>query len=145
MVLGWALIQGHRAERVRALTLRWSGLLSVAIIGQPVGQSRILRELCRYPELMRETGGMSKPLVTDDLWMVIEPLLPPEPKGGGPRINNRAVLTGIVFVLKSGIPWEMLPQELGCGRGMTCWRWLCDWQHTGVWERLDWSRASRWW
>jgi transposase len=42
---------------------------------------------------------------------VIEPLLPeepPKPKGGGPRIDERAALKGIIFVLKSGIPWEML-------------------------------------
>lgn len=102
---------------------------------------------------------MSKPLVSDELWTIIEPLLPPDPpkpKGGRPRVPNRAVLTGIIFVLKSGIPWEMLPQELGCGSGVTCWRRLRDWQQAGVWERLhqvlldrlgesdriDWSRAS---
>ncbi len=102
---------------------------------------------------------MSKPLVSDDLWTIIEPLLPPEPpkpKGGRPRVPNRAALTGIIFVLKSGIPWEMLPQEMGCGSGVTCWRRLRDWQHAGVWERLhqvlldrlgkadriDWSRSS---
>ena len=57
---------------------------------------------------------MPKPLVTDELWEVIEPLLPkklPKPKGGRPRLGNRATLTGILFVLKSGIPWQMLPQE----------------------------------
>lgn len=102
---------------------------------------------------------MAKQLVTDELWESIEPLLPPEPpkpEGGRPRIDNRAVLTGIVFVLKSGIPWEMLPQEMGCGSGMTCWRRLKEWHEAGVWERLhlvlldrlgeadqiDWERAS---
>jgi transposase len=102
---------------------------------------------------------MSKPLVSDELWAVIAPLLPkepPKPKGGRPRVSDRAVLSGIIFVLKSGIPWEMLPQEMGCGSGMTCWRRLRDWHRVGVWERLhqellrrlqeadklDWSRAS---
>jgi transposase len=102
---------------------------------------------------------MAKPLVSDDLWAVVAPLLPPEPskpKGGRPRVPDRAALTGIIFVLKSGIPWEMLPQELGCGSGMTCWRRLRDWHEAGVWDRLhrelldrlgeagqiDWSRAS---
>ena len=82
---------------------------------------------------------MAKKLVTDELWETIEPLLPPEPpksQGGRPRIDDRAALTGIVFVLKSGIPWEMLPQEMGCGSGMTCWRRLKEWQEAGVWERL---------
>jgi transposase len=102
---------------------------------------------------------MAKELVTDKLWNTIAPLLPPEPpkpQGGRPRIDDRAALTGIVFVLKSGIPWEMLPKEMGCGSGMTCWRRLKAWQEAGVWERLhlvlldrlgeadqiDWERAS---
>ena len=102
---------------------------------------------------------MAKKLVTDELWEVIEPLLPEEPskpKGGRPRIDDRAALSGILFVLKSGIPWEMLPQEMGCGSGMTCWRRLKEWHEAGVWEELhrrlldrlgeanqiDWERAS---
>ena len=103
---------------------------------------------------------MAKRLLTDDLWEVIAPLLPAEPakpKGGRPRaITNRAALTGILFVLRTGIPWELLPQEMGCGSGMTCWRRLREWQHAGMWHRLhqtllnrlgardaiDWSRAS---
>ena len=102
---------------------------------------------------------MAKPLVSDELWAIVAPLLPPEPpkpRGGRPRVPDRACLTGIIFVLKSGIPWELLPQELGCGSGMTCWRRLRDWQKAGVWEALhhelldrlgsagqiDWSRAS---
>src|ERR671929_204355 len=102
---------------------------------------------------------MSTLLISDELWAVIEPLLPPEPpkpKGGRPRVPDRAALTGIVFVLRSGIPWELLPQEMGCGSGVTCWRRLREWQQAGVWDRLhqslldrlgradqiDWSRAS---
>jgi transposase len=102
---------------------------------------------------------MAKELVTDELWEVIEPLLPeepPKPKGGRPRIDDRAALTAIIFVLKSGIPWEMLPKEMGCGSGMSCWRRLKEWQEAGVWERLhqklldrlgeadqiEWERAS---
>jgi transposase len=102
---------------------------------------------------------MAKELVTDELLETIEPLLPPEPpkpQGGRPRIDDRAALTGIVFVLKSGIPWEMLPKEMGCGSGMSCWRRLKEWHEAGVWERLhrvllerlgeadqiDWERAS---
>jgi transposase len=102
---------------------------------------------------------MAKELVTDELWETIEPLLapePPKPQGGRPRIDDRAALTGIVFVLKSGIPWEMLPKEMGCGSGMTCWGRLKEWHEAGVWERLhrvlldrlgeadqiDWERAS---
>lgn len=101
---------------------------------------------------------MAKQLVSDELWDQIAPLLPaepPKPKGGRPRIPDRQALAGIVFVLKTGIPWEDLPQEMGCGSGMTCWRRLRDWQQAGVWDelhrmllerlrkadRIDWSRA----
>jgi hypothetical protein len=80
---------------------------------------------------------MAKELVTDELWEVVEPLLPeepPKPKGGRPRVDDRAALTGILFVLKSGIPWEMLPQEMGCGSGMTCWWRLKEWHEAGVWS-----------
>ncbi len=44
------------------------------------------------------------------------------------------VLSGILFVLYTGIAWEFLPQELGFVSGMTCWRRLRDWHHAGVWE-----------
>jgi transposase len=100
-----------------------------------------------------------KPLVSHALWAVVEPLLPPEPpkpKGGRPRLSDRAVLNGIIYVLRTGTAWELLPPELGWGSGMTCWRRLRDWQHAGVWDRLhrvllerlaganriDWSRAA---
>jgi transposase len=59
---------------------------------------------------------MSKELVSDELWKAIKPLLPEwpdKPKGGRPRVPDRAALTSIVFVLKSGIPWKMLPKEMG--------------------------------
>ena len=91
------------------------------------------------PAIDVTVGDMAKELVPDELWETIEPLLPPEPpkpKGGRPRVDNRAALSGIIFVLKSGIPWEMLPQEMGCGSGVTCWRRLREWQEAGVWERL---------
>src|SRR5512141_346380 len=84
---------------------------------------------------------MAKPLLDDDLWNEVAPLLPaPKPRRsrfpGRKPIDNRQALTGILFVLKTGIPWEYLPQEMGCGSGMTCWRRLRDWQQVGVWDRL---------
>jgi transposase len=104
---------------------------------------------------------MAKPLVSDTLWERIEPLLPPQkPRRsrypGRKPIDRRKVLCGIIFVLKTGIPWEEVPQEMGCGCGMTCWNYLQAWQRAGVWQRLhevllaelqeadriDWSRAA---
>jgi transposase len=104
---------------------------------------------------------MAKPILDDDLWNVVEPLLPPPKRRrfrypGRKPVPHRAALTGILFVLRTGIPWEYLPQELGCGSGMTCWRRLRTWQRRGVWDKLhrvllerlqeadqiDWSRAA---
>jgi transposase len=97
-------------------------------------------------------------LLPDGLWDLVEPLLPapsPKPRGGRPRLSDRVCFAGIVFVLRSGIPWRMLPKELGCGSGMSCWRRLRDWQQAGLWDlihfallnwlsrenQIDWSRA----
>lgn len=98
-------------------------------------------------------------IVSDDLWARIEPLLPvPERNPRHPgrrRMDARKNLQGILFVLYTGIQWEFLPQELGFGSGMTCWRRLEEWNRAGVWPRLhelllaelqaagklDWSRA----
>lgn len=97
-------------------------------------------------------------LISDDFGTLLLLILPPtrsKPRGGRPRIPDRACLRGVVFVLRTGIPWEMLPKELGCGSGMTCWRRLRDWQQASVWDlihfalldwlsrysKIDWSRA----
>src|SRR6202167_1811480 len=102
---------------------------------------------------------MAKPLVPDALWERIESLLPaqpPKPRGCPPPKPDSAVLAGILIVLRTGIPWEYLPKEMGCGSGMTCWRRLRDWHEAGIWQalhglllaelngagRIDWSRAA---
>ncbi len=82
---------------------------------------------------------MAFTLLPDRLWNEIQPLLPrekPKPKGGRPRVHNRACLTGIVFMLRTGMPWNFIPAELGCGSGVTCWRRLRDWTKAGVWPRI---------
>jgi len=84
---------------------------------------------------------MAKPLLDDELWSMIQPLLPPpKPRRvkfpGRKPLDHRKVLTGILFVLKSGIPWEDLPKEMGCGSGMSCWRYLEAWQQAGVWDKV---------
>jgi transposase len=102
---------------------------------------------------------MAKPIVDDRLWKLIEPLFPVKKRRfrypGRKPLDNRATLTGILFVLRTGIPWEDLPREMGCGSGMTCWRRLRDWWKAGVWsqvhqvllrelrgaDQIDWSRA----
>lgn len=104
---------------------------------------------------------MAKQLLDDALWETVSALLPPPKKRrfrypGRKPLEDRKCLEGILFVLKTGIPWEDLPQEMGCGSGMSCWRRLHAWQEVGVWERLhnvlldrmrgadkiDWSKAA---
>lgn len=83
---------------------------------------------------------MSPRLIDDELWELIAPLLPPRTRRyrypGRRRLDDRKVLNGILFVLTTGIAWQRLPQELGYGSGMTCWRRLRDWQQAGVWQQL---------
>src|SRR3977135_1303363 len=102
---------------------------------------------------------MAAALLPDPLWALVEPFLPAparRPIGGPPRVSDRGRLRWPSFVVRSGIPWQMLPQELGCGSGMTCWRRLRDWQQAGVWDlihfallnwlargdQIDWARAG---
>ncbi len=97
--------------------------------------------------------------VPEELWVRLEPLIPKRSRRfrypGRRPLDDRLVLSGILFVLCTGVGWERLPKELGFGCGMTCWRRLRDWQDAGVWKRLhgllleelqaageiDWSRA----
>jgi transposase len=85
---------------------------------------------------------MAEQFVPDEVWSVIQPLLPPKPphlKGGRPWIEDRAVLGGITYVLRAGVPWRLLPaKELGSGSSVTCRRMLhqrgitpdaaCEWR-----------------
>jgi transposase len=101
-----------------------------------------------------------KPLVTDLLWQRLQPLLPPPPPRrfrfpGRKHLDYRNILTGILFVLKTGIAWDDLPAELGCGCGKTCRHYLRTWHRAGVWlklhavllaqlndaDQIDWERA----
>lgn len=101
-----------------------------------------------------------KVLVTDELWEHVQPLLPPPPQRrfrfpGRKPLDYRKILTGTLFVLKTGIAWDDLPAELGCGCGKTCRHYLRLWYRAGVWQRLhavllaelngadqiDWERA----
>ena len=95
-------------------------------------------------------------LVDDELWKLVKPLLPDrtQQRTGRPRVSDRAALTAIMFVLVTGVPWRMVPRQIGCS-GVTAWRRLREWQHAGVWEklhrellrrlngagRIDWSRG----
>jgi transposase len=100
-------------------------------------------------------------LVPDQLWAIVEPLLPAPPRppyGGRHRtISDRACLAAIVYMARTSTPWRLLPaRELGCGSPTTCWRRLTEWANAGVFEQLhlvvldrlgeqgqlDWERAS---
>jgi transposase len=98
-------------------------------------------------------------IVSDDLWELVQPLLPKKERRirypGRRRLPERETLQGILFVLHTGISWTHLPRELGFGSGITCWRRLDEWQKAGVWVELhevlltrlraageiEWSRA----
>src|SRR6185503_8972085 len=111
-----------------------------------------------YP--FRKGVQTMKLLVTDALWERIQPLLPPPPPRrfrfpGRKPLDYRKILTGILFVLKTGIAWDDLPSELGWGCGKTCHHYLRQWHLAGVWlqlhalllaelngaDQIDWERA----
>jgi transposase len=84
---------------------------------------------------------MGAPIVDDELWALIKPLLPTPKRRrkkypGRLPVANRAALNGILFVLKTGIRWRDLSKKFGFRSGSTCWRRLRDWQKAGVWKRL---------
>lgn len=83
---------------------------------------------------------MATEMLPDELWQEIEPLLPPppppSPKGGRPPVDNRSALRGILFVLRSGVPWQMLPTEVFGVSGSSCWRRFSEWTAAGIWPEL---------
>jgi transposase len=110
---------------------------------------------------MSPSASSSPRLISDELWALVEPLIPTQKpavhgRTGRPRTSDRDVLEGIAFVLSTGIGWAKLPRELGFGSGWTCWRRMREWAEAGVFDRLhqavldrlgergqlDWSRAS---
>src|SRR5947208_508272 len=118
--------------------------------------------LLRLLEVLPATDGgqAMNPRVTDALWERLQPLLPPPPPRrfrcpGRKPLDYRKILTGILFVLKTGIAWDDLPADLGCGCGKTCRHYLQLWHEAGVWRQLhalllaelngadqiDWERA----
>lgn len=110
--------------------------------------------------MAKRRSSKRRRLVSDELWALVAPLIPPRPpavngRTGRPRVDDRAALEGILFVLETGVPWKKLPSEPGFGSGITCWRRLRAWQDAGVWDQLhqavldrlgqqgllDWSRT----
>ncbi len=82
---------------------------------------------------------MAKPILTDEKLDRAQHLFqppPPRPKGGRKRVEDRRVLTGILFILRTCIPWHELPLEMGCGSGMTARRRVLEWQELGLWQKL---------
>jgi transposase len=83
---------------------------------------------------------MRTELLPDTLWEAAQPLLPvhtPSPKGGRPRVDDRACLAALSYLLREGCTYRGLPcQELGCGSGVTVWRRLQEWTKAGVWKPL---------
>jgi transposase len=78
------------------------------------------------------------PLLTDELWSTVEPLLPkhqPSPKGGHPRCNDRQCLEGVLYVLRGGIAWRLLPKDFGVSSS-SCWRRFDEWTQAGVWDKV---------
>jgi transposase len=98
-------------------------------------------DLLHMHTLMPGRSAMTDDLIDDDFWALIEPLLPSRPPrnrqhAGRRPSSDRAALSGIVYVLRTGIPWNLLPRELGTSSGAVCCRRWVTWQEAGVWDRI---------
>src|SRR3990172_2388613 len=125
-ICGWCCHPWRQLVTLKGLTkLLWHDICAHRLRGLDFPRTR------RY--------AMSHASLPDELWLEIEPLLPPDeapgPQGGRPRVLNRIVMRGIFFVLCTGIRWEDLPKEFSCS-GMTCWRRLRDWQLLSIWDQF---------
>lgn len=85
---------------------------------------------------------MGSIFLTDDLWQRLEPLIPKRRKNrhvqyaGRKPTEDRRVVNGILFVLRTGVPWRLLPATTEFPSGLTCWRRLRRWHRAGVWQSL---------
>ncbi len=87
------------------------------------------------PTKTKKRNGLRE--IPDELWNLIEPLLPPDkPPGadGRPRVFNRTVLNGILYVLRTGCPWKMVPRTYSSGS--TCHLRFQTWVRGGVFQRI---------
>ncbi len=91
-----------------------------------IGHSPVIQAPKLEPRIMRYE-------LTDYEWTVIRPMLPNKPRGV-PRANDRRVLNGIFWVLRSGAPWRDLPGTFG--PYTTCYNRFVRWRRAGVWGRI---------
>jgi len=130
------LALGEAAER-RAFRLGWSRWRRAhqAVAARCHAARRALRREARppsraAPELMPAQAGL-----TDDEWRLVQPLLPPQkPATGRPRHDHRAVLAGILWVVRSDGSWRTMPEE--CGKWETAYKRYRLWRDTGLWPRI---------
>lgn len=89
---------------------------------------------------------LAQRLVPDELWEVVEPLIPPakvRPQGGGrSRVDDRAVFTAITFVLTSGCSWRGVPRVFGV-KTPTVHRRFAEWTSIGLWDQLHLATVDR--
>lgn len=93
---------------------------------------------CHFKGNTKMNGG----IVDEALWARIAPIVMPFSKpqaarGGREPVSDRAAITGILYVLRTGIRWNALPRDLGVGSGVSCWRRLRYWQSIGVWSMVQ--------
>src|SRR6201997_514043 len=71
--------------------------------------------------------------LTDYEWLAIKPMLPNKSRGV-PRVDDRRVLNGIFWVLRSGAPWRDLRESFG--PYTTCYNRFVRWRRAGVWDQI---------
>ena len=74
--------------------------------------------------------------LTDDQWNILAPLLPSAKPGGRPRtVDMREVINGVLYVLRTGCPWRMLPHDFPPWQ--TVYQYFRKWKNEGIWEQIN--------
>jgi transposase len=77
-------------------------------------------------------------LINDEVWSRLESIVQSESRSLGRRpLQPRQIISGILYVLQTGIPWDQLPPPLGFGSGSTCRTRLSQWKRTGLWYKIE--------
>jgi predicted DNA-binding transcriptional regulator YafY/transposase len=132
---GWILSWGDDIKVIEPETLRkWIIAVSRSMLNTYKTESLPPRSVFSDPKRWMDSANVADIELTDNQWVLINNILPPKPWTGRPRINDRRIINGILWVLRTGLSWSDLPREYAAPS--TCNTRFLSWQRNGTWERI---------